>query len=447
MSCAYITGLAENNVDIEDAENLSSRGAAPLAGVGKSSVNNHRAGTCACGQDTTPDVVDTPEPTGRRDSVELGESGGSFVYHTTDPEPIKNWDDVLTCLGVDPSAWAVVSKTVKVSRWEQSARAKDGSRDRVGLSAYRAQIAPKRDDAVTDSDIEAARTRIQGWQLPRRIPGTGLGAPVAAVLNLADIQGGKDAGGGVAATEQRLYDGLENFNTWVGRQRAGGRNIEELVIVNNGDPYEGCAGNYDGQLFSVELNLRGQMNFVLDVWGAYARELYPQFDKGQFVSVLCNHSEMGRFGGRKNQTNDADSGGAFLAESLQRILQGRPEFDHVKFTIPNDEMNVYADISGVPVGFNHGHKIPGNDATGFEKWLNGQARGDRKAWEAKVWITAHRHNFQCFDLGSTTVFQCPSADGGSKWLRDMTGKFARSGILAMLIGQHDPLGWSDPVFL
>lgn len=440
MSCTYIVGLENNGVDLGEAEKLSSRAAAVLAGIGKSTVAKHRTGACVCGQ------AAAPEPTGRRDSVELGPEGGSLVYHTTDEQPIRDWTDVLHHLGVDPEKWSVAGDTVRVSRWQQSSK-EGGTRDSVWLSAYKALITPKRDDAVTDSDIEAARTRIQGWQLLRRIPGTGLGAPVAAVLNLADIQGGKDAGGGVAATEQRLYDGLENFNTWVGRQRAGGRNIEELVIVNGGDPYEGCGGNYDGQLFSVELNLRGQMNFVLDVWGAYARELYPQFDKGQFVSVLCNHSEMGRFGGRKNQTNDADSGGAFLAESLQRILQGRPEFDHVKFTIPNDEMNVYTDISGIPVGFNHGHKIPANDATGFEKWLNGQARGDRKAWEAKVWITAHRHNFQCFDLGSTTVFQCPSADGGSKWLRDMTGKFSRSGILAMLIGQHDPMGWSDPVFL
>jgi hypothetical protein len=29
----------------------------------------------------------------------------------------------------------------------------------------------------------------------------------------------------------------------------------------------------------------------------------------------------------------------------------------------------------------------------------------------------------------------------------MTGRFSRSGILALLIGEHDPLGWSDLAFL
>jgi hypothetical protein len=303
-------------------------------------------------------------------------------------------------------------------------------------------------DVLKDEDVEAAQKRVRGWKLPTRTPGTGLGAPVAAVLNLADMQLGKSEGGGIKATEQRLYDGLDNFRRWVDRQRKGGRNINEVVIVNNGDPFEGIAGNYASQTHTVQRGLRGQQNLVLDVWLAYARELYPEFDKGQFVSVLCNHTEYGRQGGAKNSiTSDSDSGGAFLAETLQRILAGRAEFDHVEFTIPHDEMNVYTEIAGVQAGFNHGHKIPGSDATGFEKWLNGQIRGDERAYRAKVWFTAHKHNFQAWDLGSASVFSCPSCDGGSKWLRDTTGKFSNSGIFAVLVGEHERLGWSDPAFL
>jgi hypothetical protein len=99
------------------------------------------------------------------------------------------------------------------------------------------------------------------------------------------------------------------------------------------------------------------------------------------------------------------------------------------------------------MGFCHGHKIPGTDATGFTKWLDGQVRGDLNAHRARVWVTAHRHSFQAFDIGSATVFQCPSLDGGSKWFRDTTGKYSRSGVLAFLVGEHDPMGWSDVAFL
>src|SRR5690606_3820878 len=168
--------------------------------------------------------------------------------------------------------------------------------------------------------------------------------------------------GGVQGTLQRLYDGLESFQREVARNRKH-RNVTELVIVNNGDPFEGIAGNYASQTHTVKGGLRKQQNLVLDVWQAYSRELFPQFDKGRFVSVLCNPTEYGQQGAAKNSIpSDSASGGAFLAETLQRILAGRPEFDHVEFTIPHDEMNVYADVAGVPVGFNHGHKIPGSDA-------------------------------------------------------------------------------------
>jgi hypothetical protein len=315
---------------------------------------------------------------------------------------------------------------------------------------YRFKVIVVGGPLISDEDIAAARKRTQTWKLPKRIPGSGLGAPVAAVVNLADMQAMKNEGGGIDALLQRMYDGLENTQKYIDRQRASGRNITELVLANNGDPFEGIAGNYSNQTHTVQGGLRRQMNHVLDVWEAYSRELFPQFDKGQFVTVHCNHTQFGRQGGAaKSITGDEDTGSAFLAESLQRILKGRAEFDHVSFVIPDDEMNVYTTIAGVPTAFNHGHKIPGNDASGFEKWLNGQVRGDKKAYEARIWITAHRHHFASWDMGSTFVFQCPSCEGegASKWLRDMSGRYSRTGILAMLIGEHDQLGWSDNAFL
>ena len=391
-----------------------------------------------------PDRPERDEPLGKAD---LGPDGGEFSGITSD-EPITDWTHIFERFNLDPSAFEIIGDTVRSSTWQQSKRTDSGDRDIVQLYSYRAQFRRRATSLVTEEDIEAAQKRIRTWRLPRRIPGTGLGAPSAAVLNLADMQIGKSEGGGIEATEQRLYDGLDNFQSWLRRQRKGGRNITELVLVNNGDPGEGIAGNYPSQTHTVQGGLRKQMNLVLDVWEAYSRELFPQFEAGQFVSVLCNHMEFGRQGGAKQSiTSDSDNGSAFLAETLRRILSSRPEFDGIRWTIPHDEMNVFTDIAGVLVGFNHGHKIPGADATGFEKWLNGQVRGDEQAHRARVWITAHRHNYQSFDLGSATVHQCPSCDGGSKWLRDTTGKFARSGILALLVGEHEPMGWSDVAFL
>lgn len=427
--------LLDNPDFMKDLEDLTISGGEIFRkwGLSKSAVNKYRgrleAGTLL--------LIPQDMPAGESEENNSDGTIRSVAKMSDSPWGLNEWRAFLRSKGQDPE---LVSFTYGVTSnplggyWNK-------------LNNVR-QLKTDAADVLSEVDVESALKRVRGWKLPKRIPGTGLGAPVAAVLNLADMQLGKSEGGGVKATEQRLYDGLENFHRWVERQRKGGRNINELCIVNNGDPGEGIAGNYASQTHTVEKNLRGQMNMVLDVWGSYARTLYPQFDKGRFVSVLCNHMEFGRQGGAKNSiTSDSDNGSAFLAETLQRILRGRTEFDHVEFTIPHDEMSVYATVAGVPMGFNHGHKIPGTDAAGFEKWLNGQVRGDRQAYETRIWVTAHKHNFQQWEMGSTHVFQCPSCDGGSKWLRDGTGRFSRSGILAFLVGDHEPLGWSDPAFL
>lgn len=389
-------------------------------------------------------VQSQPEPAGKG-SIDVTSSGATVNNVVVDAPIDDDWSRVFELFRLNADEFEVVDDTVRCSTWQQSKRTEDGERDVVQLYAYSARFRRKPKERLPESEVEARRAEVRNWTLPALYPAGGKPS-VAAVVNLADIQGGKSEGGGVAATQQRLTDGLANVHAWLEQQRHH-YDITEVVLVNNGDPMEGCDGSYASQLFTVELNTRGQMNFVLDVWELYAKTLFPQFEKAQFVSVLCNHGQLGRQNGRDNKTSDSDNAGGFLAETLRRILDARPEFGHVEWTIPHDEMNVYATVAGVPMGFNHGHKIPGHDASGFEKWLNGQVRGDLNAHAARIWQTAHRHHFAAWDMGSCTVFQAPSLDGGSKWLRDLTGRYSRSGILTYLVGEHSPLGWSDLAFL
>lgn len=408
--------------------NLSNSAAARLIGCNEASIRRHRKHTTRTAQQAILHdqeyVNDTYDP----------DKGNSYTRMAGTAWGENEWRDFLRLKGTDPDS---VTFTFGVT-----------SNPNGGYWNKLLNVRPKPTkptDAITESDVEAAREKARNWTI-RRTPGTGAGEPIAAVLNLADMQLMKSEGGGVEATLNRVYGALERFTDSIHTQRRT-KNINELVITNMGDPFEGIAGNYASQTFTVQGGLRAQMNLVLDVWSTFARELYPLFDKAQFVSVLCNHTEFGRQGGAKNSiTSDSDNGGAFLAETLQRITTANPALDHVNYVIPHDEMNVYTTAAGVPMGFNHGHKIPGNDATGFEKWLNGQVRYDRRAADARIWVTAHRHNFQSWDLGSTFAFSCPSCDGGSKWLTDTTGKHSRSGVLSFLVGNHHPLGWTDAAF-
>lgn len=75
-----------------------------------------------------------------------------------------------------------------------------------------------------------------------------------------------------------------------------------ITLVNNGDPIENIPGNYALQLYTVQGGLRQQLKLALELWQQYAITQFPMFDHAQFVSVLCNHGEVGRLGGSKSQT-------------------------------------------------------------------------------------------------------------------------------------------------
>ena len=351
--------------------------------------------------------------------------------------------ETLKDAGLDPDRFEV--SNFRFSTWD--AQTKTGVET---FRSYKFSFKEKPAEAVelSPEDLADEIDYIRTYKpLVRRTLGAGLGEPVTEVVNLADLQLFKSEGGGVDATVDRVLDGLDSEVTRIEDMRKRGVNIDEIILVNNGDPIENIAGNYSSQLYTVEGGLRAQLKLALELWQQYATTLFPMVDKAQFVSVLCNHGEFGRLGGSKNQTSDSDNAGGFLAEALKMILDASGYSD-VEWTIPHDEMNVYTQSqNGVLLGFNHGHKIPGSGPVGFEKWLNGQVRGDANAWAANIWVTAHRHHFESFDLGSTFAFACPSCDGGSKWLRDSTGKFSRAGILSFIVDPDAPMQWRDAVIL
>lgn len=252
---------------------------------------------------------------------------------------------------------------------------------------------------------------------------------------------------------ERVLDSFDKTVTRVKELRRIGRNVESLVIANMGDPMESCYGQYESQLFSVEMNKRAQLNMVLDLWSTGIRALAPLFGDVLFVSVLSNHSEWTRQGTvGKSVTNDADNADGFLAETMARALEGRPDFDHVRWLIPHDQMTVAATVSGVRCAYAHGHKMPGSPRE--LEWIRGQSvrllREDGE--EPRLWFTAHRHHLDVKDFGAYWRMQHPALDAGSKWFTDHTGLWSTAGTLTCLVGEHEQAGgalssggkgWSD----
>lgn len=373
-------------------------------------------------------------------SVTVGPDGAEVETDATDTKIVAadDWDGVLRHFGLNPAEFAIVDNSVRMSSWQQSKGLEDGSRDTITLYSYRARF-ERITDRLPEVDLDAIRKRVWKWKpLPRKTLGTGLGEPCTFYDGWADWQIGKE---GVEITTQRILDHFEDAVRRVKELRKVGRNVTSAALWNMGDPTEGCDSNYASQLFSVELTRREQLNLALDLWLQGLATLAPLFEDVEFGSVLCNHGEWSRQGvGTKAVTSDSDNIGGYLADTVQKVLSGRPGFEHVRYSIPSSQMTMMTDMSGVPVALNHGHKMPGTKAE--LEWMQAQSLRMLREHgrEPRLWMVAHRHHYSIVDHGPWHRIQHPAQDLGSKWYSDTSGKWSSPGGFTCLVGQHSQAG-------
>lgn len=389
-----------------------------------------------------------PTNTATKPYAEIGLDGGEIATGVL-TEPIgDDWSAVLKSFGLDPNVFEVVGDKVRMSKWQSSKRLDNGDRDLIWLYSYRATFARRKAPNIGDVDIEQIRANIRAFKPSKQASKDTTQDPSTFLVLWADWQLGKSASGGIKGTVNRILESFDKTVKRVEELKKNGRNIQEIAIVNMGDPVESCEGHYASQLFSVEQTQREQLLTALDLWTTGVTMMSGLAPKVKFVSTLSNHGEWTRRGGRAI-TTDSDSADGFLADTLKRILDGYKVVD--EWVIPHDQMTMTSNLSGMECAFTHGHKISGKE---FE-WLRGQSlrllRDNGK--EPKIWFTAHKHHFLASDFGVFTRFQCPSLDtdgsssGGSKWYTDSSGQWSSPGTCTMLVGKHDKRGWSDLAFL
>lgn len=370
--------------------------------------------------------------------AEISLDGGEIYTGVLDAPISDDWSPILRSFGLDPEVFMVVDDKVKMSKWQQSKRTESGDRDIVWLYSYKAVFKRKQGVNLTSIEFDVYRKELSKWKPNKTKTKEVDTTPTTFVVNWADWQLGKSAGGGVDATIERVLTSFDKTVDRIKELRKLGRNIDEIAIVNMGDPIEACTGHYPSQEFSVQATQRQQLLLALDLWTLGVRTIANEAPKVKFISTLSNHGEWQRRNG-KQFTTDSDSADGFLADTLKRIMENTGFID--EWIIPHDEMCVQADLSGVPVAFTHGHKVSGKEID----WLRGQSikllRDHNK--EPKLWVTAHKHHVKVDDMGMWWRFQCPSLDGGSKWFEDLASMWSTPGTLTFLVGQHDKNFWSD----
>lgn len=344
---------------------------------------------------------------------------------------------VFARFGKDPALWTLEHGRVRESAWEVAYRDDDGEMQARISHSWRATFVRREVPLGDLLDVEALRAEVKAWTIPPAFQQSPADeTPSTLLVSWADWQVGKL---GTRETVARVRESIVKSVHRFQELQAQGRNVEGIAIANLGDPAESCG--IGSTLFELELNRRDQLTLCLDLWLEGVKALLPLAEVQTFVSVLCNHGHLSREGGKRNVTDDADNAGGLLADTLKRVLDGRDDFDAVRWVVPRDEMVVTANLSGVEVAFAHGHTMTGKP----EQWMLAQSTAllRRRRVEPRLWVTAHSHHLRVQDLGPWTWFQAPALDSGSKWFEDIRGTWSTPGTLTMLVGEHDERGWSD----
>ena len=377
---------------------------------------------------------DPQQPKQRNRAEVLGDSGDLEVHDY----PVRLEDDyspLLEFFGFSATEWQVL-EPVRGGKWQQSKRLENGDRDTVWLYSYRARF-QRRSEAqiLADDELDRLAARVR---LPRRSPGTGLGPAVTYVHHQGDEQAGKAEGGGLEGLLSREHAVLEASLAAVKRLRKAGANIEAIADVSAGDRVENIFGHYPSQARTTA-TLRKQMGFAVDLdterLEAFAGFAVPI----QAVRTPSNHGELRQVIGQSPYTSASDNLDLTIADMVRRVIDRTRIADQVQWHIPHDEWITTCELSGVPVGLTHGHKVSGK----ITDWVQRQRDylNFHQGVRLQLLLMGHLHHAHIQDIGGTTLIQTPSLDGGSPWFEASAGQRSHHGALGYLVGAHLRTGW------
>lgn len=279
--------------------------------------------------------------------------------------------------------------------------------------------------------------QVRSWEPKRTVKGD---SPTTYVVSLADWQLGKsERGQGTASTVERIKRSLAAIVEDIRGMQSRGSLPRSLLLANMGDHTENVYSSYASQTFTVDLNLRDQINLALELNLLWIKTLSPYFEEVIYSACLCNHGQLTRQGGKTNMTDDADNSTGLIGDTLQTLCKLHPELAHVVFEVPREEMITLVTVNGVNIAMSHGHKVTGNEAT----WLAKQAQNlaHRRNFLVDIWLLAHKHHASLIDLGPYTRIQATTVDPGSKHYEDMSGMYSRPGTTVFISGEQLPGKW------
>lgn len=333
-------------------------------------------------------------------------------------EEPANATELLAEFDLDPADWIITN--VRRSKWQTYSG--------EWLESFRVSLKPAsaRGSLIDASAIEA---EIKKWRPKKEEKTYG---DLTAIYNIGDTQWGKDAGDGTAGTVDRV---MRTLTRSVQRHKElKSRGIGQIALPQLGDCIEGVVSQGGKIAGRLDLNLTSQIRLGRRVLLEWVKAFAPLTDDLVIPVVPGNHDESHR----QLITDPMDSWQVEIVQQVLDICKENPALQHVTGRFAErDNSTLAVDLSGMLVGFAHGHQI--RDP---EKWLAGQALGQTPVGGAEVLISAHYHHYAVRQLGPRLWIQTPALDGGSFWFADrkgVGGGNTPTGIVSLVVGKgYDP---------
>jgi predicted phosphodiesterase len=359
-------------------------------------------------------------PEGWEPGVSWDGKQGTITSTAMPADNAPDWDAILRVWGLDPAQFSVV-EPVLFNVW--------GDPNGILNRQWKGKVVQKR--APLGADYQALMEEIKRYK-PKKV--ATLDGDVAMIVALSDFQMGKGEGGGSAGIVTRFLSGIVEVEQRWHELRKLGRPLDKMVVVGLGDLFESCAGHYAMQSFQADLDRREQTTVLrrilvkaLTRWATFAPRIIV-------AAVPGNHGENRQNG--KAYTTFGDNDDVAVMEQVAEIIRANPDYDHISFVFPKNELTLTLDVNGTIVGLAHGHQVKGS----AESWWGKQAFGLQPIGDADILLTGHYHHLVVKQSGSRTHFQAPALDGGSQWFTEQAGVVAPAGLLTLTVG---PFGWDD----
>jgi len=401
MTCKY---AAAAGTSLATWDTLPSREAATLAGVGKSTVNTHRANACTC-NDTKTEAASGESETHNADGT------ASYVRFSERPWGHDDYREFIRSTGQDPDkvtfSWGWTSNATGTGFWNK-------------LNNVRPIAATAEAEDIDLPALYAAARHVNPIHTHVKRPEKAR----ATVIVWADPQIGKTGSrGGTAELIER--------STLIRKKLDGllaDRNPEKILIADAGDGIEGfeSGGN---PMFTNDLSLSGQ----LDTYGTELFEfinLAHQFAPVTVAGIPSNHAAWRC--GKQNLGRPGDDLGLFMHKQVQRVTDAaNMDVSWVRSTEYDESVAV--DFYGTKVGLVHGNQFgPGQAVT----WWQKQAFGAQAAATADVLVHGHYHSFSASVAGRNPAtgrqrycLGAPTLDNGSDWFRQVQGRDSDPGLM------------------